>query len=400
MNRLLWVLAGCALAAATPALAQVSDNKVSMALLIDMSGPFSALNGPGSVTAAELAVEDFGGTVLGAPIEIKVVDMQNKPDVASTAARSFFDSEQGDAIVESNGTAISIALQQLAAERNKIAITSASGSPDITGKDCVATGFQWAYDTRALTAGIVKPVIDLGATKWFFITPDYQYGLTLEKSAMDEVTRLGGTIAGSIHHPQGITDFSSYILQAQASGADVVAFASVGSDLIAGMKQAAEYGLGQTMKLTALQALWPDIRAIGLDSAGGMMQMEAYFWGRDADTQAFADRFFEKRGIMPTSLQASTYSSVTHYLQSVEAAGTDATDAVVAKMRELPVTDFFAPNGVVRPDNKMIHDMYLLRVKTPEESKGEWDLYDLVATVPGDEAFLSLEDTGCPLVVK
>ncbi len=397
MRKSLAFIAGMAMLASTAAYGQVSDDKVKIAFLIDMSGPFSSLNGPGTVAAAELAIDDFGGTVLGKPIEMTVVDMQNKADVASSAARQFFDSDHGDAILESNGTAISIALQQIAAERDKIAVTSASGSPDITGKDCVATGFQWAYDTHALTAGIVKPVIDRGGDSWFFITPDYQYGYALEKSAMDQVKALGGTVVGSVRHPQFVNDFSPYILQAQASGAKVVAFASVGKDLIAGMKQASEYGLGKTAALTALQALWPDIRAIGLDDAGGMMQMEAYYWGRDDASRDFADRFFKKRGIMPTSIQASTYSSVTHYLQAVQAAGTDATDAVVAKMKELPVHDFFAPNGTVRADGKMEHDMYLLRVKTAAESKGEWDLYDLVATVPGSDAFLSVADNGCPL---
>lgn len=400
MKRSTLLLAGCLLAISSAAQAQISDNKVKIGFLLDMSGPFSALNGPGTVAAAELAVEDFGGKVLGQPIEIVAVDMQNKPDLASGGARRFFDSEQVDAILDNNGTAISIALQKIGAERNKIVVTSASGSPDITGKDCTATGFQWAYDTYALTAGVVRPVIDRGGTSWFFITPDYQYGHTLEQSAVDEVKRQGGTIVGTVRHPQFINDFSSYILQAKASGAKVVAFASVGRDLIAVMKQAAEYGLGKTTALTALQALWPDIRAIGLQDAGGMMQMEAYFWGRDAAARAFADRFMKKRGVMPNSIQASTYSSVTHYLKSVAAAGTDATQPVIAKMRELPVVDFFAVNGKVRADNKMEHDMYLLRVKTAAESKDEWDLYELVSTVPGNKAFLSVEALGCPLANK
>jgi branched-chain amino acid transport system substrate-binding protein len=397
MRRSTILLAACAAFIPAVASAQISDDKVKLGFLIDMSGPFSSLNGPGTVTAAEMAVEDFGGKVLGKPVELTVVDMQNKPDLASGGARRFFDSEQVDAIIESNGTAISIAIQQIAAERNKIAITSASGSPDITGKDCVATGFQWAYDTYALTAGIVKPIIDRGGDTWFFITPDYQYGHALENSAREQVERLGGKIVGGVRHPQFVNDFSSYILQAQASGAKVVAFASVGKDLIASMKQAAEYGLGESASLTALQALWPDIRAIGLEDAGGMMQMEAYFWDRDEASRKFAERFMEKRGVMPTFIQASSYSSTMHYLKAVDAAGTDATDAVVAKMRELPVSDFFAPNGKVRADNKMEHDMYLLRVKAAEQSTGDWDLYELVATVPGTEAFRSVEANGCPL---
>ena len=290
------LIAACLLALPMASHAQVSDNKVKIGFLLDMSGPFSSLNGPGTVAAAELAVEDVGGKVLDRPIEIVAVDMQNKPDLASGGARRFFDSEQVDAILDNNGTAISIALQKIATERNKIAVTSASGSPDITGKDCTATGFQWAYDTYALTTGIVKPIIDRGGTSWFFITPDYQYGHTLEQSAVDEVKRLGGTVVGTVRHPQFINDFSSYILQAKASGAKVVAFASVGKDLIGVMKQASEYGLGKTAALTALQALWPDIRAIGLQDAGGMMQMEAYFWGRDAAREGVCRPLLQEAG--------------------------------------------------------------------------------------------------------
>jgi branched-chain amino acid transport system substrate-binding protein len=363
-----------------------------------MSGPFSALNGPGTVAAAQLAVEDFGGKVLGAPIEIVAEDMQNKPDLASGGARRFFDSEHVDAILDNNGTAISLAIQQIAAERNKIAVTSSSGSPDITGKDCVKTGFEWAYDTNAITRGMIGPIVKKGGDTWFFITPDYQFGRTLEKSAMDEVVRQGGKVLGGVHHPQQITDFSSYILQAKASGAKVIAFASVGADLIAGMKQAYEYGLGKQATLTGLMALTPDLRGIGLEAAGGMYLTEAFIWNRDDQSKAFAERFLKKQGSMPTSVQAGTYSSVTHYLKAVEAAGTDATDAVIAKMRELPVEDAFAPRGTVRADNKMVHDMYVVQVKTPEESTGEWDLYKLIETIPADKAFDTVEAGGCPLV--
>jgi branched-chain amino acid transport system substrate-binding protein len=346
-----------------------------------------------------MAVEDAGGTVLGKPVDIVVADHQNKADIGAAIARQWFDADQVDMAVGFDNSSVALAVEQIAAQKNRIAIAGAVGTTAFTGQNCTPNEGAWLYDSHALTTTLARSVVGRGQDTWFFITVDYAFGHSLEADAARAVLASGGKVLGSVRHPLNTADFSSYLLQAQASGAKVVALANGGGDMINATKQANEFGLtrsGQTV--VSLLVFITDIHSVGLKAAQGLTFVTAFYWNRDEASRAWSKRFFERHKRMPTMAQAAVYSAIRHYLRAVEAAGTDEAKAVMAKMREIPVNDFYAKNGTVRADGRLLHDMYFVEVKTPAQSTGAWDYYNVLATIPGDQAFLPLEEGGCPLV--
>jgi branched-chain amino acid transport system substrate-binding protein len=397
--RFVFVVALTATCFAAPrAQAQVSDDVVKIGVLNDQSGLYADLGGPGSVVAAKMAVEDFGGTVLGKPIEIVYADHQNKSDVGAAIAREWFEVGKVDMVIGFDHSAVALAVEQLAAEKNRIAIAAAVGSTAFTGKSCTPTEASWIYDSYALTTSLAKAIVAEGRDTWFFITVDYAFGHSLEADATAAVKAAGGKVLGSVRHPLNTADFSSYLLQAQASGAKVVAFANGGGDMVNATKQANEFGLTKNQTIVSLLVFISDVHSMSLQSAQGLKFVTAFYWDRNEETRAWSKRFFERQGRMPTMGQAAVYSAVRHYLLAIAAAGTDEAKAVMAKMREIPVNDFYARNGHLREDGRMVHDMYFAEVKKPSESSKPWDYDKILAVIPGDQAFRPLAESGCPLV--
>jgi branched-chain amino acid transport system substrate-binding protein len=379
----------------------ISDGVVKIGLLLDMSSIYADITGIGSETAARMAVEDFGGTVLGKPIEIVVADHQNKADIASSKAREWFDAGNVDAILDVAASATALAAMDVAKQKNKIIVMSGPGASSITGEACGPASVHWVYNTYALAHTVGQAVVKQGGDSWFFLTADYAFGHQLEQDTADVVTASGGKVLGDAKAPINTADFSSYLLQAQTSKAKVIGLANAGADTINAIKQAAEFGIvrgGQ--RLAGLLVYINDVHSLGLQTTQGMVLSSAFYWNMNDGTRKWSKRFYERLQKMPNMSQAGVYSSVTHYLKAVQAAGTDATEPVMKAMREMPVNDFFVKNGHVRPDGLMQHDMYLFEVKTPAESKEPWDYYKLLATVPGDQAFLPLAQSRCPLVKK
>jgi len=390
-------LALLALMATSLPLAAEPAKPLRIGVLNDMSGIYADMAGPGSVIAARMAVEDFGGTVLGRPIEIVAGDHQNKPDVGAALVNRWIDEDNVEVITDIPTSSVMLSVQEIGRRKNKLVLASTGGSSDFTGKACAATGIHWTYDTYALAAGTGASLAKDGP--WFFITADYAFGTALERDTSDAVRKGGGTIAGSVKHPQGTTDFSSYLLKAQGSGAKLVAFANSGADQVNAIKQANEFGLPQSgIKLTGLYLHITDIHAIGLPIAQGLILTQGFYWDLNEETRAWSQRFYAQHKAMPTMGQAGVYSSILHYLKAVKAAGTTQTETVVAQMKATPVNDFFAKNGVIRADGRMVHDLYLLQVKAPSEQKYPWDYLKLIRVIPGDEAFRPLAEGGCPLV--
>jgi branched-chain amino acid transport system substrate-binding protein len=399
--RVALVLALAVLCLGSPvAHAQISDDVVRIGVLNDQSGLYADLGGPGSVTAARMAVEDSGGTVLGKPVEIVFADHQNKSDIGAAIARQWFDVGKVDMAIGFDNSAVALAVEQLAADRNKIAIAGAVGSTAFTGKNCTANEASWLYDSYALTTSLAKSTVAEGRDTWFFITVDYAFGHSLEADATAAVQAAGGKVLGSVRHPLNTSDFSSYLLQAQASGAKVVAFANGGGDMVNAVKQANEFGLTKKQSMVALLIFVSDVHSMELQAAQGLKFVTAFYWDRDDESRAWSKRFFAKQGRMPTMPQAAVYSATRHYLASIAAAGTDEAKAVLAKMREMPVNDFYVKNGRVREDGRLVHDMYFAQVKTPSESTKPWDYYKILAVIPGDQAFRPLAEGGCPLVAR
>jgi len=391
--------AGLAFAASSGAAnAQISDDVVKIGVLTDMSSLYADATGKGSLVAVEMAVADYGGKVKGKPVEVVSADHQNKPDVGVNIARNWYDNEKVDAIFDVPTSSVALPISALTREKNKININSGGGSSDITGVACSPNTVHWTYDTYALSNVAGKAMVKRGEDTWFFITADYAFGAALERDAANVVKESGGKVLGDVRHPLNSSDFSSFLLQAQASKAKVVAFANAGGDTINALKQASEFGLKDNQKLIALLLEITDVHSLGLKDAQGLIMTDAFYWDRDDESRAFSKRFMDKVGHMPTMIQAGLYSATMHYLKAIEAIGTDEAPKVMAQMRAMPVNDFFTKNGKIRIDGRMVHDMYLWEVKKPEESKGEWDLYKLLATVPGDEAFRPLDKGGCPLV--
>ncbi len=392
-------LAGTALGSA-PAAAQgsFSDNAIRIGVLNDQSGLYAEYGGQGSVEAARMAVEDMGGKIGSVPIEILTADHQNKPDIASAIARQWYDRDGVDAIMELTTSSVALAVQGLSKEKKKITITTGAATSDLTGKACTPYGYHWAFDTRALAVGTGGALTRAGGNTWFFLTADYAFGSALEADTSKVVIANGGKVLGSVRHPLSNQDFSSFLLQAQGSKAKVIGLANAGLDTSNAIKQAAEYGIVEGgQKLAALLFTLSEVHGLGLKVAQGLTLTEGWYWDANDETRAFGQRYMKRTGRMPNMIQAGTYSAVLSYLKAVKAAGTDETDAVNAKLKELPVDDVFAHGGIVQTNGRMVHDMYLFEVKKPAESKGPWDLYKLISTIPGKEAFATPAESGCPL---
>ena len=382
-----------------PALAgaqEVSGDVVRIGILNDQSGVYADFGGTASVEAARMAVEDFGGTAAGAPIEIVSADHQNKADIASSIAREWYDAEGVDAIMELTTSSVALAVQGLSREKERITITTGAATTELTGEQCSPFGFHWAYDTHALAVGTGGALVEAGGDTWFFITADYAFGYSLEEQTSEFVEANGGEVLGSVRVPLATTDFSSFLLQAQASGAKIVGLANAGLDTANSIKGAAEFGLVQGgQSLAALLFTLSEVHGLGLDAAQGINLTEGWYWDQSDENREFAEAFMERTGRMPNMIHVGTYSAVTQYLKAVEAAGTDATQPVAEQLHQLPVEDVFAKEGSVQENGRMVYDMYLFEVKSPDESTGEWDAYTEVATVPGSDAFLSVEESGC-----
>lgn len=402
MKMTLAVAAGLALAGPAYAQTKISDDVVKIGVLTDMSGQFSHEAGDGSVTAVKMAVEDFGGTILGKPIEVIVADHQNRNEVAIAKAREWYDVGKVDMIANLINSSIALAVTNVAQEKNKVAIVNGSGSSRLTGDSCTPNSIHYAYDTYALAQGTGKALIKEGLNSWYFLTADYAFGHALEGDTANVVKANNGTVIGSIRYPIDTADHSSFLLQAQASKAKVVAVAGSGTTFINAVKSAKDFGLtdGGKQTIAGLLVWITDIDSMGLTTAQGLVLTNGFYWDRDEETRAFSKKFFAKMKRMPHMGDAGDYSSTMHYLNAIKAAGTDDAKTVMAKMREMPVNDFFAKNGRVREDGRFIHDMYVYEVKKPSESKYPWDYYKLRATIPGDEAFRPLSESKCPLVKK
>jgi branched-chain amino acid transport system substrate-binding protein len=395
-------LAGLAIAlTGGAAQAQISDDVVKIGVLTDMSSLYSDATGKGSLIATQMAVEDFGGKVKGKPIVVLSGDHQNKPDVGVNIARNWIDNDKLDAVFDVPTSSVALAVSTLLTEKNKIFINSGGGSSDLTGKACSPIFVHYTYDTYALSSVAGKAMVKRGEDTWFFLTADYAFGHALERDATNIVKAAGGKVLGAVRHPLNTSDFSSFLLQAQASKAKVIALANAGGDSTNAQKQAAEFGITQGgQKLIALLQEITDTHSLGLKQEQGLILTDGFYWDMNDETRAFSKRFLEKVGHMPTMIQAGLYSATMHYLKAIDAIGTDDTAKVMAKMKATPINDFFAKNGHIREDGRMIHDMYLFEVKKPSESKGEWDLYKLLATVPGDQAFRPMNEGGCPYIKK
>ncbi|HEY3681189.1 MAG TPA: ABC transporter substrate-binding protein [Bradyrhizobium sp.] len=375
----------------------VSAQGVKIGILNDQSGVYADYGGKNSVEAARMAIEDFGGEVLGQKIELVTADHQNKPDLAVSIARRWYDTEHVDMITELTTSSVALAVQQLSKEKKKIDIVVGAATSRLTGDACTPYGFHWAFDTHALAVGTGGALVKAGGDSWFFLTADYAFGYSLEKDTTDIVTANGGKVLGSVRVPLNSSDFSSFLLQAQSSKAKVIGLANAGLDTTNSIKQAAEFGIVKSgQKLAGLLVTLAEVHGLGLDAAQGLVLTEGFYWDRDGKSRAFGERFFKRTGAMPSMIHAGTYSATLQYLKAVKAAGTKDSDAVAKKLKELPVDDSFA-QGKVQENGRMVHDLYLFEVKKPSESKKPWDYYKQLAVVPGDKAFPSAKDSGCPL---
>jgi branched-chain amino acid transport system substrate-binding protein len=393
--------AGAALVALLGAGGAVAgQNAIKIGVMIDGSGFAQDTGGAGAVTAAEMAAADYGGTALGKPIRIVSADMQNKPDIASSIARQWFDQDQVDAITDLPVSSVGLAVQQVSKEKKKVLLISAAATTELTGAQCSPTSIQWADDTAALANGTAKAVVANGGKKWFFITADFAFGAAMEAAAGAVIKASGGEVVGDVKHPLGTNDYSSYLLKAQASGANVISLANVGMDSIATIRQAGEFGIAQAgQQLAGFIVFISDIHSLGLKTAQGTYVTTGYYWDDSDGTRAFAKRFFDKRQRMPTKEQANTYAAVLHYLKAIDAAKTDDAEKVTAQMKAMP-TDYFGRKGSIREDGRVLYDLALYQVKRPEESKYAWDYYKKIRDIPAAEAFRPLADGGCPFVKK
>jgi branched-chain amino acid transport system substrate-binding protein len=388
MKSIAW-LALLTVAAASTATAQISNDVVRI----------SSLAGRGSVVAARMAVDDVGGTVAGKRVEVVDADHQNKADVGAQIARKWFDIDGVDMIIDVPNSSVVLAVQQLAREKNRVLIASAAGTADLTGKACSPTGIHWTWDTYAAAVSTARAIVEEGGDSWFFLTADYAFGHAMERDVANVVNASGGKVVGQVKHPLNTSDFSSFLIQAQSSKAKIIALANGGSDMSNSLKQAHEFGLSKQQKFAGLATFITDIHGIGLQTAQGLLLTTGFYWDRDEASRAWSKRFFEKHGAMPSMSQAGVYSAVSHYLKAI-ATSTDEAQGVVRKMKDTSVDDFFARGGKIREDGRMVHDMYLVQVKTPQESKYPWDYYKVVRTVSGDRAFRPLSESECPLVKK
>ncbi|SMH61926.1 ABC transporter substrate-binding protein [Azospirillum agricola] len=392
-------LATASLAAAGTA--QAGPDAIRIGVLNDQTGLYADFGGVGSVEAARLAVEEFGGTVLGKKIEIITADHQNKPDIGLTIAREWFDVQKVDAIAEMTNSAIAIGVQNLAKERGRITLATAAGTTRLTNEDCSPTSFHWMWDTYSQATGTARAVLQGGDKSWFMLSADYAFGHQMAAELSKTVLEGGGTVAGQVKHPIGSADFSSFLLQAQASKAQVIGLANGGTDTSNAIKQAAEFGITDSgQKLVGLAVMISDVHALGLASAKGLIATDGYYWDRDEGSRELARRFEARMKRKPNMVQAGVYSAVLHYLKAMQAAGTDDGKVVAEKMREMPVDDLITKGAKVRADGRVARDMYLIQVKTPAESKGPWDYYKILRTIPAEQATMPLSESKCYLVKK
>jgi branched-chain amino acid transport system substrate-binding protein len=394
------MLAGALSASLAASAAWAADNKVVIGDIDDMSGPYADVIGPNGVEAIKMAIADFGGKALGQPIELLTFDHQNKPALGAQKLREWADTDGLTMELGGSNTGVSLAMSAAAKERKIPFIAIGAAGASLTGKDCTPYTIHYGYDTTALANGTAKTIVEEGGKSWFFLTADYAFGTQLENGAAKVVKENGGKVVGDVRVPLGTSDFASYLLQAQGSGAKVLGLANAGADTQNSLKAAAEFGLTKTMKPAALLVFITDVHAVGLQTAQGLVLTTAWYWNMNDTTRGFANRFFAKTKKMPTFSQAAYYSATLDYLNAVKAVGSTDADKIMAQLKKTKINDIFVKNGWIRPDGLLEHDMYIVQVKTPAESKGDWDYYKILKTMKGDEAFGKLADSACPLVKK
>jgi len=391
------VSAAASMGFATSASAQISGDTVKIGFITDMSGLYADIDGPGGAEAIKMAIEDFGGKLNGKKIELITADHQNKADIAASKAREWFDREGVDMLIGGTNSATGLAMAKVAAEKKKPFISIGAGSARLTNEECTPYTVHYAYDTVALAKGTGGAVVKQGGKSWYFLTADYAFGASLESDTAKVVKASGGQVLGSVKHPLSASDFSSFLLQAQASKAQILGLANAGGDTINAIKAANEFGITKTMKLAGLLMFINDVHSLGLNLTKGMYLTDSWYWDQNDETRKWSRRYFSKMKKMPSSLQAADYSATMHYLNAVKAAGTDDTEKALAKFKATKVNDMYAKNGTVRADGSMIHDMYLMQVKAQADSKYPWDYYKVVQTIPGDQAFTTKAETKCSL---
>ena len=386
-------------AASFTASAQVSGDVVKIGFMTDMSGVYSDPDGKGGLEAIKMAIEDYGGKVLGKPIELLFADHQNKPDIGSSKAREWMDQQGLDVLIGGSNSGVALAVNKVAAEKKRVYINVGAATPRLTNEECTPYTVHYAVDTVALARGTGRAVVKNGGKNWFFLSADYAFGHSLESETAAVVKASGGQVLGAVRHPLGASDFSSFLLQAQASKADVLGLANAGSDTINAIKAAQEFGITKKMKIAALLMFINDVHTLGLKTTEGLLMTDSWYWDMNADTRKFANRYFAKMKKMPSSLQAADYSAVNTYLKAVEAAKTDDPDKVMVELKRIKINDFYK-KGYIRQDGRGIHDMYLFEAKTPAESQKPWDYLKVVATIPGEQAFTTVEESKCTLLKK
>ncbi|CAM4242043.1 ABC transporter permease [Bordetella tumbae] len=391
----LLVVLGATSAAASAA---ISDDTVKIAVLTDLSGAYSGNVGPGSMLATKLAIAEFGGQVLGKPIELVVADHMNKVDIGSAKAREWLDQDKVDVITELGNSAVALAVMNIAENKQRMTMVTGAGATRITSEECKPTNVQWVYDTYALAKVGTMPLVESGTKSWYFITADYAFGHSLENDGSRFIKEAGGKVLGSSRYPFPGSDFASYLLSAQSSGAQGVALASAGADLQNEIKQANEFGLTESQKIVAMLMSITDVHGVGLDAAKNMNFAETFYWNLDDESRTFSRKFYKEFGKMPTALQAGQYSAVLNYLRAVEKSGSDNVTDVMKTLQNMPIHDAFARNARLRKDGKLLHDLYLVSVKSPADSKEPWDYYNIVKTVGGEQAFMPLSESKCPLL--
>jgi branched-chain amino acid transport system substrate-binding protein len=392
-------VAAATLAMPLSAAAELTDGKLKIGVLSDMSGVYKALEGPGAVIAAKMAIEDFGGSVLGQPVEVISADHQNKPDIGASTAREWIDAKEVDMITALDNSSVALSVQGLANDKKIITMNTGAGTTALTEEQCTPYGIHYVYDTHALPVGTATAMVKNGGESWFFITADYAFGHSLRDNTGAVVESLGGEVVGNVNAPLSTNDFSSYLLQAQSSGADVIGLANAGQDTVNAIKQANQFRIVQSgQKLAGMLVFITDVHSMGLDIAQGLQFTTAFVWNQNDETRAWSERFHERHGAMPTMVHAGVYSAVTNYLKAVQETGTDDSDTVRAKLGEMTLNDMFVKNGSILANGTMLHDMYLVEVKKPEESESEWDLLRVVSKIPADQAFIPLSESKCSLV--
>ena len=382
---------------AAPASAQISGDIIRIGIITDMSGLYADIDGPAGVESIRMAIADMGGNINGKKIEVVSADHQNKADIAASKAREWFDQQGLDMLIGGTNSATNLAMAKVAAEKKKPFISIGAATSRLTNEECTPYTVHYAYDTVALARGTGGAIVKQGGKDWFFLTADYAFGHSLEKDTSDVVKANGGKIVGTVRHPLSASDFSSFLLQAQSSKAQILGMANAGGDTVNTIKAANEFGITKTMKLAGLLLFINDIHSLGLQQTQGMYLTDGWYWDQNDQSRAWARKFFEKHKRMPSMLQAADYSATMHYLNAVKATGTDDADKVMEKMKATKINDMFAKNGTIRPDGRMVHDMYLMQVKAPNESKYPWDYYHVRQTIPGDEAYSTKAETKCAL---